>query len=1079
MQRTNYDSPNSFWGNLASFLENSAASLIMLLLIPALLAVALLLPPVNLLERIQSLTLTEVDERGATIADPDGTMVTFPGEFVQTPFRVAIESIPRTNFLSGEAGETWRTAADALPNTLTPRSPLYQLDMRGVSPTGAVLQIPIPNDSEPYETLGVYSWSGAEWQHLPTTLLRADDRLESQVTGRVPTNFVVMQTSAQLPRVAANIGVAQQMPANVDNSVVTVAIAGLYLRGDGALEGQLQGVPQGNYEIVPVLRNWHEGSMPRIDLLNNMLIDPGLLDNQLNAVTDLLIANSFPGVIIDYRGVDANVAARADFTRFVQLLAERLHAPDVNKRLAVRVEYPQQLSAQDWNTLGYDWPAISEVVDTLIVPAPIDPRAYQPGAEMDALLAWATSQVDRNKIQIELPGRSVERSGSYLLLKGYQEALQPLIGQIQTEGGATPGQPIEVTLENPRILNRLSYNEATASYAYSYLDDQGFERTVTIENAGSFAHKLSLLGKYNITNVIVRDLDRADVDPNIWEVARQFQEGVLMSPGSSRMSVAYTIKDQDGSVLVQDIRPLDNPRYAFAAPSSVSGLKVEAQLVENSRPVGIANSIALAFTAPAAARSAEPAPEPTPDFVRLSSGQIVNARQGPSTQYPVIGQVQPGAIYRILGKNQGGDWWQIDLNGQTGWAIGSLVNAAGDTGSVAVITDIPAPPEPVAVAAAPAEQAREAPAEQAPAAAPAPPPVAAPAPTGGGNFGYGVQAHTIHTGAEEVNRVFNATRDLGFGWIKQQIEWKVFESSQGNIGWSDMDDLVSRGDGMGINLLFSTVNAPDWAREPGFDGSVGGPPQDPQTFANFLGAMAGRYCGRSLKAIEVWNEQNLHYEWGNRPLNAAEYVNLLRPSYAAIKNACPSMLVISGAMTPAGNNGNYAIDDIVYLEQMFQAGLNNYMDGIGAHPSGYNVPPSYTWDRGCEAIQRYGNSFNGACDSPHHSWSFRSTMEGYRNVAVKYGAGNKLIWPTEFGWAAGGAFDARYAYANDNSYEEQAAWTVEAYQMMKGWGWVGPAFLWNLNFRVIANGTEKAQWGMVDPGWGPLPVYRALRDMPK
>ena len=143
----------------------------------------------------------------------------------------------------------------------------------------------------------------------------------------------------------------------------------------------------------------------------------------------------------------------------------------------------------------------------------------------------------------------------------------------------------------------------------------------------------------------------------------------------------------------------------------------------------------------------------------------------------------------------------------------------------------------------------------------------------------------------------------------------------------------------------------------------------------------------------------------------------------------------SAALTPAGNNPPYAMDDFTYLEQMFQAGLNNYIDGVGAHPSGYNVPPSVTWEGACEAIQVSGNSFNGACDSPHHSWSFRSTMEGYRNIMNVYGAGDKKIWPTEFGWAAGGAFHSAYQYANDNSYEEQAQWTVEAYQMMRNWGW--------------------------------------------
>ena len=51
------------------------------------------------------------------------------------------------------------------------------------------------------------------------------------------------------------------------------------------------------------------------------------------------------------------------------------------------------------------------------------------------------------------------------------------------------------------------------------------------------------------------------------------------------------------------------------------------------------------------------------------------------------------------------------------------------------------------------------------------------------------------------------------------------------------------------------------------------------------------------------------------------------------------MLVISGALTPAASNGApqsrggiAAMDDFEYLEKMFQAGLNSYIDGVGAHP---------------------------------------------------------------------------------------------------------------------------------------------------
>jgi uncharacterized protein YraI len=530
---------------------------------------------------------------------------------------------------------------------------------------------------------------------------------------------------------------------------------------------------------------------------------------------------------------------------------------------------------------------------------------------------------------------------------------------------------------------------------------------------------------------------------------------------------------------------LDDARAAFAATDLAGDLRIEAQIVGgNGQPVNVTQSTVIAKAGPEAAAkeaaapaAAEAAAEAEAAQASLSSGQVVNVREGPGTAYPVVGQIAPGQPYQVTGRNESKDWWQVELNGKPGWVIGQLVNTTGDMDALAVITDLPEAPA-VAVAAAapaPAEAPAAAPSEAPAPAAPAPA-VNAPPPSGGIPFGYGVQAHMVHN--DQAGQVMAVTAGMGFNWVKQQVEWKVFESSPGAIDFGALDGIVGAANGAGINLLFSVVNAPGWAREPGFDGSVGGPPQDPQTFANFLGALAGKYCGSSLKAIEVWNEQNLHYEWGNRPLNPAEYVNLLKPAYASIKAACPSMWVVSGALTPAGSNPPYAMDDFQYLEGMFQNGVANYADAIGAHPSGYNVPPSATWEGGCEAIQKSGNSFNGACDSPHHSWSFRSTMEGYRNIANVYGS-NAKIWPTEFGWAAGGAFDPRYKYADDNSFEEQAQWTVEAYTMMRNWGWVAPPILWNLNFRVVANGTEKAQWGIVDPGWGPLPAYNALASMPK
>jgi hypothetical protein len=294
--------------------------------------------------------------------------------------------------------------------------------------------------------------------------------------------------------------------------------------------------------------------------------------------------------------------------------------------------------------------------------------------------------------------------------------------------------------------------------------------------------------------------------------------------------------------------------------------------------------------------------------------------------------------------------------------------------------------------------------------------------------------------------------------------------------WGAIDRLVDGANANGINVLLSVVKAPGWARPKGDTDQ--GPPADVNTYAAFVGAMAERYRGR-VKAYEIWNEQNLYYEWGGRgnKLNAARYVELLRAAYNAIKSKDPGAVVVSGALTPTGwNDGDTAIDDRVYLEQMYQAGLARYCDAVGAHPSGYNNPPDADWTS-------YRDPTTGRAKG-HPSWFFRGTMESYRNIMIKYGDGGKRIWPTEFGWASveglGVGPANGYEYAADNSEGEQAQFIVRAYQMGRSWGWVGPMFLWNLNFGPVSGARdEKAAFGIVRPDWSPRAAFAALRDMPK
>lgn len=110
-------------------------------------------------------------------------------------------------------------------------------------------------------------------------------------------------------------------------------------------------------------------------------------------------------------------------------------------------------------------------------------------------------------------------------------------------------------------------------------------------------------------------------------------------------------------------------------------------------------------------------PAPANPEVLITNG--INVRQGPGTNYPVIGAANAGQRFAVTAKNQSGDWWQINFNGQTGWVFGQLVTTQ-NVQAVALAQNIPAPPPPTNTPVPPPPANTPAPVAQAPTAAPAP-----------------------------------------------------------------------------------------------------------------------------------------------------------------------------------------------------------------------------------------------------------------------------------------------------------------------------------------------------------------------
>ena len=69
----------------------------------------------------------------------------------------------------------------------------------------------------------------------------------------------------------------------------------------------------------------------------------------------------------------------------------------------------------------------------------------------------------------------------------------------------------------------------------------------------------------------------------------------------------------------------------------------------------------------------EAAPAPLDAVVTV--GGDMNVRSGPGEEYDRIGGATASEAYGITGKNEDGDWWQINFGGETGWIYAPFVTA--------------------------------------------------------------------------------------------------------------------------------------------------------------------------------------------------------------------------------------------------------------------------------------------------------------------------------------------------------------------------------------------------------------------
>jgi hypothetical protein len=329
-----------------------------------------------------------------------------------------------------------------------------------------------------------------------------------------------------------------------------------------------------------------------------------------------------------------------------------------------------------------------------------------------------------------------------------------------------------------------------------------------------------------------------------------------------------------------------------------------------------------------------------------------------------------------------------------------------------------------------------------------------------------------------TNYWLDKASEAGFTWVKYQAEWNKLEYPPDiypELG--TLDGFMDQAQSKGFNVLLSLVKAPDWARS-SFDGD--GPPALYRDYFEFAQFLANRYKARldhMQIAFEIWNEPNTRREWEGAALSASDYVTLLSGSYVAIKGEDSRYIVVSAGLAPNGvYDGVNAIDDRVYLRQMYQAGLANVIDALGIHPYGWANPPGL---RCCGS-----NDGPGVFDDSSHFF-FLDTIEEYRQIMVEAGDANAHdMWVTEFGWGSMEglgrpvpADSQQFAYVTQ---QQQAEYIWRAYQMVNDWDFMGPMFLWNLNFASVPEtNPDFMGYSIFSDEHTPRPAYWLLMNAPK
>ncbi|MFO7540252.1 MAG: SH3 domain-containing protein [Chloroflexota bacterium] len=991
--------------------ENGTKSNLLLgvgvIVVIALIVIGLWLPPISLPER---LGLIGGQEEATAVPQPTPTeeiVETTPalpdGVTVSSAATVSVQQVSSDAFFGSQA------AAAATPPGLTLTGDVYTLAYEGEAPTGQIA-FSLPANAGDERALDLYGWNGSQWQFMASQIDPAGRQVASHETS-LPQAVALMQAAApELPAVATTFGPEQDIPVELLPHLAEVAVGPLYLESDGDLSGTTADLPTGAYSQLLHVTNVQSSvdQAAVVALLSDEAIRSAHMEQLLAAVDD------YAGLNIDYQGVPSG--QRDAFTAFVTEVAEALHSE--GKTLALTLGTPNR-TGEIWEMGGHDWARLGQIADTVYVKLPLSPAAYGDGGEADQLLQWATRYVDRYKLNALVSGMAVELFEEHYLERSNQDALTTF-GSLEFVDGdeeVEPGTPITVALSG--TASPFEWDGSSLTYSFTYENDDQ-THTVWLGNEAAVSHRLRLADRYHLRGVTVTGLGTVANGPGYAAALESYLSGTE-APQPAGAAIAWTVRDEeDGVIASASGNELSFSWEGSEEPGSFL-VTVEFALGEAVLPL---DNVTIAFAESEEEELVEEEGTPAQRPVSVGDADAVvnaaaNVRTGPGLSYGTLaGGAAPGTRVTLIGRNSDSSWLNVILpDDREGWILASLltVNTNFDVASLDVIEV--APPTTGGNGGNGGSP---------------PPPVNAP-PVASGSFELGGQSHSF------ANPQLMAS--AGMNWIKFQHKWGGPNDDPAGVA-----GRIQQAHANGFKVLLS------------IPGQVYPQSINFEAYVDFLGGVAAL----GPNAIEVWNEQNIDFEWPVGQIDPASYVNnMLAPAYNRIKSVNPNVMVISGAPAPTGYFGGgcspNGCDDSAYLAGMRAAGAANYMDCVGVHFNAGATSPH--------------QSSGHPAGNDHYSWHLRPMI----NVYDIFG---KPLCFTELGYLSGqdyGGVPSRFSWAAGTTVQQHAQWLAEAVSISANSGRVRMIIVFNVDFTHFGEDPQ-AGYAMIRSD-GSCPACETLRQV--